>query len=214
MSFRQYSFIDQCISEVDHLFKSVFMEAKHNTRTSPAEALAEGELDHTEKSHVAGLMRVDHTGEVCAQALYRGQAFVAKDKATKAHLYHAADEEYDHLSWCEQRLTELDAKKSLLNPLWYIGSFTIGAAAGLISDKVSYGFVAETEKQVMNHLSEHLSSLPVQDEKSKAILQAMYEDEKSHAKEAVLAGGMELPFPVKMLMTLKSKVMTTIAYKL
>ncbi len=214
MSMRRHSFLDQCLGELQHFVKSVVLPATNPMSATPALDMNEPELDATESKHVAGLMRVDHTGEICAQALYRGQAFVAKTHETRAHLHHAAEEEYDHLSWCETRLDDLDAKKSLLNPLWYIGSFSIGAVAGLISDKVSYGFVIETEKQVMRHLEAHLNELPTHDEKSRVILMQMYKDEQSHADEAALAGGVEFPLWAKLIMKALSKVMTTLAYRI
>ncbi|WP_116963225.1 2-polyprenyl-3-methyl-6-methoxy-1,4-benzoquinone monooxygenase [Fastidiosibacter lacustris] len=214
MTFRNYSFLDQCLSELQHFIKSVVLPAKNPSIETPAQNISEHDLNENEKQHVAGLMRVDHTGEICAQALYRGQAFVARNLDTKAHLHHAAEEEYNHLSWCETRLEELEARKSLLNPFWYIGSFTIGATAGFVSDKVSYGFVIETEKQVMSHLEKHLLELPMQDKKSKAILIKMYEDEKEHADQAKLAGGLELPMWAKLIMKVQSRVMTTLAYRI
>ena len=213
MAFRKLSFIDQCLSEIDHFLHSVILPATSSARPSPAESFEEADLSEKEARHVRGLMRVDHTGEICAQALYRGQAFVAKDMKTKVHLYQAASEEYDHLAWCEARLNALSAKKSLLNPLWYLGSFTIGAAAGCISDKISYGFVMETEKQVMRHLESHLRELPIQDRKSRAVLAQMYEDEKSHATQAECAGGIKLPLALRGIMKLQSKVMTTLVYR-
>ena len=214
MSMRCHSFLDQCLVELQHFVKSVVLSAKNPMLTTPALDMNEPELNATESKHVAGLMRVNHTGEICAQALYRGQAFVAKEHETRAHLHHAAEAEYNHLAWCETRLEDLDAKKSLLNPLWYIGSFAIGAAAGLISDKVSYGLVIETEKQVMRHLEAHLNELPAQDEKSRLILIQMYKDEQSHADKAALAGGVEFPFWAKLMMKVQSKVMTTLAYRI
>lgn len=208
---RRYSLLDRVITEID-AFVNVLRKEQYANHESPAKHIEDIELTPNEQKHVSGLMRVDHTGEVCAQALYRGQAMVAKDPDTQAHLYHAAEEEQDHLAWCQDRLDELDASPSLLNPLWYLGSFAIGATAGLISDKISYGFVVETEKQVMNHLDHHLKNLPAHDKRSQAILQQMYMDELKHANEAKLAGGVALPLPIRMVMKAQSKVMTTIAY--
>ena len=210
---RRYSFLDKIIAEVD-AFVGVMRKEQHASITSPAKEIQENELTSNEQKHVSGLMRVDHTGEVCAQALYRGQAMVAKDVQTQMHLYHAAEEEQDHLAWCQERLDQLDASPSLLNPLWYLGSFAIGATAGLISDKISYGFVVETEKQVMNHLDHHLKTLPPHDKRSQAILQQMYMDELKHANEAKIAGGVDLPLPIRLIMKVQSKVMTTIAYRI
>ncbi|MED7818838.1 MULTISPECIES: 2-polyprenyl-3-methyl-6-methoxy-1,4-benzoquinone monooxygenase [unclassified Francisella] len=209
---RKLSFLDRVIEELDSYAR--FTKAPLNpNRKSPSSNTVDGKLSENDKKHAAGLMRVDYTGEICAQGLYRGQASVAKSAETKEHLYHAADEEYDHLAWCGERLQELDAKPSLLNPFWYWASFGIGATAGSISDSLSYGFVIETEKQVMKHLDSHLKSLPINDNRSREILKQMYIDESEHAVEAEKAGGKKLPKPVKVVMKLQSKVMTTLAYR-
>jgi ubiquinone biosynthesis monooxygenase Coq7 len=176
-------------------------------------SLDEGPLDAGERRHAAGLMRINHTGEVCAQALYDGQAALARDEATRAHLQHAADEETDHLAWCAQRLRELDSRPSLLNPLWYAGSYAIGAAAALVGDKVSLGFVVETERQVEAHLEEHLQRLPPRDERSRAVLAQMQADEVRHADNARARGGIDLPFPIPRLMHLSSLLMKSVAYR-
>ena len=212
MSFRHFSLLDQCIAEIDHFMQSSVKPVHCPQRRSPAENAEDALLSEAETKEVIGLMRVNHTGEICAQALYRGQAFVANSKDTKAYLYHAANEEYDHLSWCKTRLNDLDGKTSLFNPLWYISAFKIGAAAALVSDKVSYGFVMETENQVMVHLAKHLQRLPEKDQKSRAILEQMYQDEAKHAEEAKAAGGTRLPLWARLLMKAQSKVMTTVAY--
>lgn len=209
---RKLSFLDRVVEELDSYAKFTKTSLNPN-RKSPSEEIIDGKLTNAEKKHAAGLMRVDYTGEICAQGLYRGQASVAKSAETKAHLYHAADEEYDHLAWCGERLQELDAKPSLLNPFWYWASFGIGATAGSISDSLSYGFVIETEKQVMKHLDSHLKSLPINDNRSREILKQMYIDESEHAVAAEKAGGKKLPKPVKAFMKLQSKVMTTLAYR-
>ena len=206
------SLLDKIISEADQAVKTVINKANTATRENPSSQIPDAELNRQERKHTAGLMRVDHTGEVCAQALYRGQAFTAKTENAREHLLKAADEENDHLSWTQQRLSELNSHRSYLNPFWYTASFSIGATAGLISDKVSYSFVMETEHQVMKHLDEHIKSLPVSDNKSRKILQQMYQDESEHAVNAEKQGGVKLPFPVKMLMKLQSKIMTTAAY--
>lgn len=159
-------------------------------------------------------MRINHTGEVCAQALYQGQALTARLPEVRQAMEHAAEEEIDHLAWCEQRIRELGGRPSLLNPLFYGLSFGVGAVAGLISDKVSLGFVAATEDQVVKHLDEHLAQLPEQDHKSRAILEQMREDELQHATTALEAGGLRFPAPVKFGMTLLSKVMTKSTYRL
>ncbi len=171
-------------------------------------------MDASKISHVSGLMRINHTGEVCAQALYQGQAMTARLTHVRENMERAALEENDHLDWCNNRLQELGGHTSYLNPLWYLGSFTLGATAGLVGDKWSLGFVAETEKQVVKHLENHLQKIPENDQRSRAILEQMKIDEERHGTMALNAGGMELPEPVKKLMGLTSKVMTTLAYKI
>ena len=183
-------------------------------RPSPASGIAEADLDDAERRHAAGLMRVNHTGEVCAQALYFGQAALARDAENRAHLLHAAAEETDHLAWCAQRLQQLDSRPSLLNPLWYAGSYAIGAAAALVGDPVSLGFVVETEHQVEAHLAEHLEKLPAADERSRAVLTRMQADEIRHADAAQERGGIALPFPLPQLMHASSMVMKTVAYRI
>jgi ubiquinone biosynthesis monooxygenase Coq7 len=210
---RKLSFLDRVVEELDSYVKFTKTSLRP-TRKSPSQGIIDGEFDSGERKHIAGLMRVDYTGEICAQGLYRGQASVAKSAETKAHLYHAADEEYDHLAWCGERLKELDAKPSLLNPFWYWASFGIGATAGSISDSLSYGFVVETEKQVMKHLDEHLQDLPANDNRSREILKQMRIDEEEHAKEAEKAGGKKLSTPIRTVMKLQSKIMTSLAYRL
>ena len=183
-------------------------------RPSPAAGIGEAELDDAERRHAAGLMRINHTGEVCAQALYFGQAALARNADNRDHLLHAAAEETDHLAWCTQRLQQLDSRPSLLNPLWYLGSYAIGAAAALAGDPVSLGFVVETERQVEAHLAEHLEQLPAQDERSRAVLTQMQADEIRHAQAAQQRGGIELPFPLPQLMHFSSTVMKTVAYRM
>lgn len=172
------------------------------------------DLDARARRHSAGLMRINHAGEVCAQALYDGQAALARDAATRRHLKAAAAEETDHLAWCGERLRELDDHPSRLNPLWYAGSFTIGALAALAGDRWSLGFVVETERQVEAHLGEHIERLPAADDRSRAILSVMKTDEARHADNALARGGAALPFPIPRLMRLASKVMKTVAYRL
>ncbi|MFT4694284.1 MAG: ubiquinone biosynthesis monooxygenase Coq7 [Francisella sp.] len=210
---RKLSFLDRVVEELDSYVKFT-KTSLSPTRKSPSQGIVDGEFDSSERKHIAGLMRVDYTGEICAQGLYRGQASVAKSAETKAHLYHAADEEYDHLAWCGERLKELDAKPSFLNPFWYWASFGIGATAGSISDSLSYGFVVETEKQVMKHLDEHLQDLPANDNRSREILKQMRIDEEEHAKEAEKAGGKKLSTSIRAVMKLQSKIMTSLAYRL
>jgi ubiquinone biosynthesis monooxygenase Coq7 len=182
-------------------------------RPSPAANIAEADMDDAERRHAAGLMRINHTGEVCAQALYFGQASLARSDDNREHLLHAAAEETDHLAWCAQRLQQLDSRPSLLNPLWYLGSYAIGAAAALAGDPVSLGFVVETERQVEAHLAEHLEKLPAQDERSQAVLAQMQADEIRHAQAAQQRGGIELPFPLPKLMHFSSMVMKAVAYR-
>jgi ubiquinone biosynthesis monooxygenase Coq7 len=183
-------------------------------RPSPAAELPEADLDDAGRRHAAGLMRINHTGEVCAQALYDGQAALARHADNRAHLLHAAAEETDHLAWCADRLKELDSRPSLLNPLWYAGSYAIGALAALAGDPVSLGFVVETERQVEAHLAEHLDRLPAPDERSRAVLRQMQADEVRHAQAAQARGGVDLPFPVPQLMRASSMVMKTVAYRI
>jgi len=182
-------------------------------RPSPAAEIAEADMDEAERRHAAGLMRINHTGEVCAQALYFGQAALARSADNRRHLLHAAAEETDHLAWCATRLQQLDSRPSLLNPLWYFGSYAIGATAALAGDPVSLGFVVETERQVEAHLAEHLEKLPVQDDRSRAVLAQMQTDEIRHAQAAQQRGGIELPFPLPQLMHFSSMVMKTVAYR-
>jgi len=183
-------------------------------RPSPGETESMPELDAHERRHAAGLMRINHTGEVCAQALYDGQAALARDAATRAHLEAAAAEETDHLAWCAGRLRELDDRPSLLNPAWYAGSFAIGALAALAGDRWSLGFVVETERQVEAHLGEHLERLPAADARSRAILATMQADEARHADNALARGGQKLPPPIPTLMRGASAVMKAVAYRL
>lgn len=205
--------LDNLISEVDNALRTLFPPLKRsNSRPSPATNLAEQPLSAQEKKYVAGLMRVNHAGEVCAQALYQGQALTAQLTHIKKQMSDAAAEEIDHLAWCEERLHELGSKPSILNPIWYGGSILLGALAGFAGDKVSLGFVAETERQVSAHLHRHLKKIPAQDKKSQAILTKMQEDEEHHATAAVEAGAIELPYVVKQLMHIVSKLMTKSSY--
>lgn len=207
------SFIESLIKEVDGALRTLLPPKERiPMRVSPAQKLTEAPLSAEEKKHCAGLMRVNHAGEVCAQALYQGQALTAKLTHIKKQMSQAAAEETDHLAWCEQRLQELDSKPSILNPLWYTGSIIIGALAGFAGDKVSLGFVAETEHQVSTHLQKHLEKLPAQDKKTKAVLELMQADEEHHAQEAISAGAIELPYIIKQLMNGVSKLMTKSSY--
>jgi ubiquinone biosynthesis monooxygenase Coq7 len=208
MTERKFNSADQFLIGIDTALRTLFGRPQVTERANPAARMDETEMSEEERDHTARLMRINHTGEVCAQALYQGQALTAKLPQIRETMERAAQEENDHLAWCETRLDELDNRKSLLNPFWYTGSFLIGAAAGLAGDKWSLGFVAETEHQVEAHLNEHLQRIPAQDQKSQAILEQMKEDEIHHATVALEAGGAELPKPIKAAMKITSKLMT------
>jgi len=205
--------LDRVLAETQRALETVFATPRAE-RGNPALQQSEIVLDDAERRHAAGLMRINHVGEVCAQALYCGQAAVARDEATRAHLLAAAQEETDHLAWCADRLDELHSRPSLLNPLWYASSYTIGLLAGLRGDGWNLGFVVETERQVEAHIDEHLESLPPADARSRAILEVMKTDEARHADNAEVAGARVLPPPVPTLMALASKVMKTVAYRI
>ncbi len=206
--------IDRFIIEFDTALRSVVGGAHAHRLTPGSEVQATGLLDAHERAHAAGLMRVNHVGEVCAQALYQAQKLVARNPEIQQMLDHSGQEEMDHLAWCETRLQELGSHTSYLNPIWYAGSFAIGLLAGLAGDKWSLGFVAETEKQVENHLESHLEKLPKIDDRSRAIVDQMRIDEIEHGQAAISAGGVALPEPIKRAMQAMSKVMTTTAYKI
>lgn len=212
MTTRNYSSIDRLLMQVDKAVRTVLGSAPVTERPDPAAGVPEAALSAEEGRRAAALMRVNHAGEVSAQALYQGQALTAKLTEVRSKMERAALEENDHLAWCQRRLEELDSHTSILNPLWYAGSFAIGALAGLAGDKWSLGFVVETERQVVKHLDQHLARLPEQDQKSRAILTQMKQDETHHATAALNAGGAELPEPVKQMMRMTSKVMTNTAY--
>ncbi len=211
---RQLTAIDRFIVHVDRALRTLAAGEKIAKRPSPAIGIAEAELSQAEARHAAGLMRVNHSGEVCAQALYQGQALTAKLPQVRHEMETAAAEEVDHLIWCQERLNALNSQPSFLNPLWYSMSFAIGAGAGLISDKVSLGFVAATEQQVCQHLKNHLGDLPEQDVKSRAVVTQMLRDEARHADAALSAGGLQFPAVVKGLMSLVSRAMTTSSYRM
>lgn len=209
----QLSLFDKLLCEIDTALRTLVVpEYRNSDRTNPGQNISEPSLSAQEKSHVAGLMRVNHAGEVSAQALYQGQALTAQLTEVKVQMLAAAAEEVDHLAWCEQRLRELDSRPSILNPLWYGGSLVLGAIAGLAGDKWSLGFVAETERQVTRHLEEHQQHLPSQDIKTRVVLAKMQEDEAHHADVASAAGAAELPFLIKQLMQSVSKLMTKTSY--
>jgi ubiquinone biosynthesis monooxygenase Coq7 len=215
MSGIHLSLIDRLIVQADRALRTLAGASDLTAeRASPARSLNESDLTAQEKRHAAGLMRVNHAGEVCAQALYQGQALTARLPDVRAEMEKAAAEEVDHLVWCQERIDELDSHTSYLNPLWYGLSFAIGAGAGLVSDRVSLGFVAATEHQVCQHLQNHLAELPLQDVKSRAVVEQMLDDEARHADVALAAGGIDFPQPVKVMMTLVSKAMTYSSYRL
>lgn len=193
---------------------TVHAEPMQAERANPAAGLPEPELDASQRQHVAALMRVNHAGEVAAQALYHGQAVTAQDELIKQRLETSAVEEGDHLAWCQDRVRELDSNTSILGPVWYWGSFSIGALAGAAGDKWSLGFIKETEDQVIEHLNGHLQSLPDEENKSRVIIQQMMADEAEHGDMAVEAGGVPLPLPVKFWMRLTAKIMTTVSYRI
>ena len=203
--------IDTLINTFDTGLRTVFAQA-HASRMRPDVNTGEVVLDDAQKQQAAALMRINHVGEVCAQALYSGQAFTSRNPQIVDALKHAAAEETDHLAWCESRINELGGRKSLLNPLWYSGSFALGAIAGAVGDKWNLGFLAETEQQVSAHLVSHLEKLSADDVKTRAIVAQMHEDETAHALEAKQLGAAELPEPIKAGMKLASKIMTTTAY--
>jgi ubiquinone biosynthesis monooxygenase Coq7 len=211
---RRLSLLDKLISEADSVLKTLTNRDTSAHRPSPANGHRDTELSPRQRKHVAGLMRVNHTGEICAQALYQGQALTAKLPAVREEMQQAAREEADHLVWCEERLRELDSHTSVLNPVWYGLSFAMGAVAGAIGDKVSLGFVAATEERVCSHLRDHLKQLPDDDRKSQLILQKMLEDEQRHGDQALQAGGANFPRPVKDAMTSVSKLMTRASYRI
>lgn len=213
---RTLNLFDRLLAEVDHSLRTTLAKPTTTERSYPAQDIqTEHELSNEERQLSGRLMRINHAGEVAAQGLYRGQALTAKLPDTRIQMERAAQEENDHLDWCERRLNELETHKSLLNPLWYWGSFSLGAAAGVAGDQWSLGFVKETEEQVENHLDKHLSKLPASDLPSKAVLEQMKADEIEHGQMAAAAGGKTLPWPVrKLLMPMVSKAMTASAYRI
>lgn len=204
--------IDDAIHRFDRALKTL-TGLRAAQRENPAAAVEDAPLDDAQRTHAAGLMRVNHTGEVCAQALYEGQALTARNGAVRERLLNAAGEEADHLAWCAERLGELGSAPSVLNPLFYAASYAMGAVTGLIGDKVSLGFVEATEDQVCEHLERHLDALPEQDARSRAIVERMHEEEARHGSDALQMGGSEFPAPVKQAMTLLSRVMTETTYR-
>ncbi len=211
---RRLSPIDKLIVNADQALRTLVPSAATAAKPSPATGKDCAELDANTQKHIAGLMRINHTGEVCAQALYQGQALTAKLPDVRDEMEQAAQEEIDHLVWCEQRLEELDSRTSYLNPLFYASSFALGAAAGLAGDKWSLGFVSATEEQVCKHLEDHLQQLPEDDHRSRAILETMLEEEEQHGNRALAAGGKRFSENAKKIMSAMSKVMTTTTYRI
>ncbi len=209
---RQLSTLDKLLSGANNLLRTVAAPAGQPTRPYPASNVNEADLDDAQRRHAAGLMRVNHAGEIAAQGLYQGHALVARGGEVEGQIQQAASEEFDHLAWCEQRLSELGHSPSRLSPVWYLGAYTIGAASGVLGDRWSLGFIAETEKQVVDHLEDHYERLPDGDERSRAVVTTMRDEELQHGEHAVEAGAAELPAPVKSLMKVSSKVMTRTAY--
>lgn len=204
--------IDRLILGVDTALRAV-MGVHRAARASPAGEIPEGELDAAMRAEAAALMRVNHVGEVCAQALYQGQALTARNPENRSALAQAAAEEEDHLAWSAERIRELGGRLSLLNPLWYAGAFALGAAAGALGDRHSLGFLAETERQVEDHLSGHLGRLSREDRRTRAVIEAMRADEAKHRQTALALGASELPPPARLAMRLMAKVMTTVAHR-
>ncbi|HKI73613.1 MAG TPA: 2-polyprenyl-3-methyl-6-methoxy-1,4-benzoquinone monooxygenase [Pseudomonadales bacterium] len=200
------------ITRFDHALKAASGTMHRAARPSPAQDIPESELSPAERRHVAGLMRINHTGEVCAQALYSGQALTARASRVAGAMHQAAEEENDHLAWCEERIAQLDSHVSYLNPFWYAASFVTGAIGGWLGDSVSLGFVAATEEEVCHHLDTHLEGLPADDEKSREILSQMRIDEAKHQATAIESGGLRFPPMIKRLMRVTSRLMTRPTY--
>ena len=214
MEDRELTPVDRLIAGFDYALRTINSSPTRAMRPNPAEGVPDAEMSSGERAHAAGLMRVNHAGEIAAQGLYQGHAAVARDGSIEDQMKQAADEELDHLAWCEQRLTELGSGPSRLRPLWYAGSFAIGAASGVLGDKWSLGFIEETEKQVSEHLTGHLDGLPEQDARSRAIVTQMREEEEEHGANAHAAGAAELPEPVKGLMKGVAVIMKSAAYRI
>jgi ubiquinone biosynthesis monooxygenase Coq7 len=212
MKERELTPVDRLIAGVDSILKTVTAAATHAARENPAKNVHDEPLSTIDKSHAAGLMRVNHAGEIAAQGLYQGHAAVARDPKIEDQMKRAADEELDHLAWCEERLKELGSGPSRLNPIWYGGAFMMGAASGMLGDRWSLGFIEETERQVVKHLSGHLDRLPRSDTKSRAIVRQMRDEESAHGENARDAGASELPGPIKRAMRMTARIMTGTAY--
>jgi ubiquinone biosynthesis monooxygenase Coq7 len=213
MEDRQFSALDRLLAGIGYTLRTVNSAPTRAARPNPAGDIDEAKLSDSEKAHAAGLMRVNHAGEIAAQGLYQGHAVFARDPSIEKQMNEAADEELDHLAWCEQRLTELDSKPSALQPIWYGGAFVMGAASGAFGDKWSLGFIEETERQVAEHLTSHLDHLPESDLRSRAIVTQMRDEEEEHGANANKAGAAPLPLSVRELMRVVAKVMTGTAYR-
>ncbi|WP_189470579.1 2-polyprenyl-3-methyl-6-methoxy-1,4-benzoquinone monooxygenase [Litchfieldella qijiaojingensis] len=211
---RQLSRADRLIHQFDTVLRTLVPHAAQPSRPSPATDIVDEPMNEAEREHAVGLMRINHTGEVCAQALYQGQGLTAKLADMREQMEQAAQEEIDHLAWCDARLQELHGHTSVLNPVFYAASFGLGAVAGAVGDRVSLGFVAATEEQVGKHLDDHLRQMPAGDRRSRKILEQMREDEAHHERWALEAGGARFPLPVKLGMRLMSKVMTKSVYRI
>jgi len=211
---RNFTPMDRLLIRIDEALRLSTGAAPPPARPNPGADFPDLQLEAESRQHVAGLMRINHAGEICAQALYAGQAATARDARVRDAMQQAANEEIDHLAWCESRLQELDSRPSLLNPFWYAGSFAIGALAGLAGDRWSLGFVRETENQVEAHLAEHLERLPEGDQRSQAILDQMKTDEAQHARMAEAAGAADLPQPIRSAMALTASIMKALAYRI
>lgn len=207
-------FVDQCIQHLELVRNTLCIKPTLHERNYPAEKLAEAHLSAQEKQHIAGLMRVNHAGEVCAQALYQGQSLTARQTTVKQEMQRAANEELDHLAWCHRRLKEVDSHTSYLDPVWYLGALSLGLVAGALGDRWSLAFLAETEEQVTAHLDSHRQQLPVHDQKSRAIIAQMHKDEAKHRDMAMEQGAAELPSIIKQAMRLSARLMTKLAYKI
>jgi len=214
MQERQLTPVDRLLAGLNNALRTIAAPAGRPARANPAAGIEAAAMTESQKRHAAGLMRVNHAGEVAAQGLYQGHAAVARNPGIEQQMHRAAEEEFDHLAWCEQRLGELDERPSILSPVWYAGAFLIGAASGVMGDKWSLGFIAETEKQVCDHLDGHLDRLPDEDARSRAIVTQMRDEEAAHGDNARDAGAAELPVPLRRLMKLTARVMTTTAYRL
>jgi len=213
MQERRLTPLDRLLAGANNALRTIAAPAGRPSRKNPAADISETDLTDKQKTHAAGLMRVNHSGEVAAQGLYQGHASVARDPNIGQQMQRAANEEFDHLAWCEQRLAELHSGPSKLSPVWYTGAFVIGAASGILGDRWSLGFIAETEKQVCAHLDSHLDQLPDDDKKSRAIVKQMRDEEEEHGENAIEAGAATLPGPIQGLMRLTAKVMTNTAYR-